>query len=430
MKRITFDTNIYLHNIDLLTDEKFCDLEIVSVIPVVSELDHIKTTSTRGDLKNRGRIATRTLKKLVDEGKVKPLIVEDLPDIMSLSKYDVMDDLILTICKKENLKLITMDYNVYLKALHLGVEVGFVEKEKKIENLSMVYKGKKQPIYVSKDIMDKIYNDGYVNIREVAKDLEFYPNECVTLIDYSNSKSVRHMKYLDGKLHKIKYVEKSNFYGVTAWSDEQKFALGLLNDDSIRIVTLTGEAGSSKTILSFAVGLEKCVDSATKGKLYIAKPPVSLSRKLQQGFKKGTILEKAIESLGSYSTNLERMAESRGEKKQINGKKILMDMLETEKITYLSLEDVLGMSFGEDDFIIVDEAELLTKDEMKAVLTRGGKFVVIGDCEQNSEMSDVDYDNSGLLHLIEVGKQSKLIAHLTLEECYRSEMVKEINEIW
>jgi PhoH-like ATPase len=239
------------------------------------------------------------------------------------------------------------------------------------------------------------------------------------------------VKYVDGKFMKIKYSDKtSEFWGLKALTEEQKFALGLLNDDDIKIVSLTGKSGSAKTILSFAVGLEKKVQNFGAGKLYIARPPVSLSKKLMIGFKKGTVIDKAIGSLGSYSTNLERLSQLRGEKRKIDGSKMLIELMEQCDVNYLNLEDILGMSFSEDDSIIIDEAELLTKSELKAILTRGGKMVIIGDCDQNSENSGVDYENSGLLHLIEVGKKSNLIAHLTLEEIHRGEMVKEINEIW
>lgn len=430
MKRLTFDTNIFLHNIDILLDDKYKEYELVSVIPVIAELDNIKVNSSRMDLKYRGKVATRKLKQYIKEGKMKPLVVTEVENLISLNKYNVVDDLIISICKKENIKLVTMDFNVYLKCLHLNVEVELVESETKIENLSMVYKGKKTPIYVPKNIIDKVFSNGYVKFDEVGSDVEFNPNECTTLIDYSNEKCKVMVKYIEGKFVKIRYSEKSEFWGLKAISEEQKFALGLLNDDDIRIVTLTGKAGSSKTILSFAVGLEKKVNNFGNGKLYIARPPVSLSRKLQMGYKKGDLLDKAIGSLGSYSTNLERLAESKGEKRKVDGSKLLRDMLEQCEISYLNIEDILGMSFSDDDYIIVDEAELLTKDEMKAILTRGGKQVIIGDCEQASDNSGVDYDNSGLLHLIEVGKKSNLIAHLTLEEVYRSEIVKEINEIW
>lgn len=429
-KRITFDTNIFLHNIGILIDPKYDDYEKVSIIPVIAELDNIKVNSSRSDLKFKGRVATGKLIEYVEKGIFKPLVIKEVEDCLALNKYELMDDLIISICKTENIKLLTMDYNVYLKCMHLGVETELVKSETKIENLSMVYKGKKPPIYVPKSIIDKVYSNGYVGVEDVNPEVEFNPNECTTLIDYSNQSCVVRVKYIDGRFEKIKYTEKSEFWGLKAISEEQKFALGLLNDDSIRIITLTGVAGSSKTILSFAVGLEKKVNNFGNGKLYIARPPVPLSRKLQLGFKKGTTMDKAIGSLGSYSTNLERLSQLKGEKRKIDGTKMLMELLEQCEVNYLNIEDVLGMSFGDDDYIIVDEAELLTKDEMKAILTRGGKMVVIGDCEQNSENSGVDYDNSGLLHLIEVGKKSNLIAHLTMEEVYRSEMVKEISQIW
>ncbi|MGL5962667.1 MAG: PhoH family protein [Cetobacterium sp.] len=428
MKKITFDTNILLHNVDLIIDPQFEGYNKVSIIPVISELDNIKINSGRADLKYKGRKATRTLKGLIDDKIITPLVTEEVDELVSLSKYYVMDDLIISICKKHDIRLITMDYNVYLKAMHLGVETELHEGMSKFVNLSTIYKGRKDDIYVSKDTIDKVYKKGSINASDVSDIHDFLPNETVVLVDYSNPKSMQYMRYIGGKLYKLSYKEKASFYGITARSVEQKVALGLLNDDSLRIVTMTGEAGSSKSILAFAVGLEK---SSNEGyKLHIAKPPVSLSKSLQQGFKKGTLIEKAIESLGSFTTNLERMAEAKGDRKTVSGKKILIDMLETEKLNYLSIEDCLGMSFGDNDLIILDEAELLSKNDMKALITRGGRWIIIGDCEQNSELSNVDYDNSGLLHLIDIGKKSERIAHITLTECHRSEMVKEINEIW
>lgn len=184
------------------------------------------------------------------------------------------------------------------------------------------------------------------------------------------------------------------------------------------------------TILSFAVGLETKVNNFGKGKLYIAKPPVPLSNRMKLGYKKGDLLAKAIGTLGGYATNLERLSNLKGENRKLDGTKMLMDLIEQCDVNYLNLEDILGMSFSDDDYIIIDEAELLTKDEMKTILTRGGKMIIIGDIDQQCSDNKIDADKSGLLHLIEVGKSSKLIAHLTLEKVYRSKMVEEINKIW
>ncbi|MGL6023353.1 MAG: PIN domain-containing protein, partial [Cetobacterium sp.] len=216
MKRITFDTNIFLHNLDTLMDSKYDDYEKVSIVPVISELDNIKTNSTRMDLKHRGRVATRKLKQHIEDGNITPLIVREMEDLVSLSKYEVMDDLIITICANEDIKLVTMDYNVYLKCIHLGVDVELVETETKIENLSMIYKGKKAPIYVSKNVIDKVFADGWTKADGLVDEVEFNPNECTTLIDYSNEKCKVMVKYLDGKFIKIKYSEKSEFWGLKA----------------------------------------------------------------------------------------------------------------------------------------------------------------------------------------------------------------------
>lgn len=428
--RITFDTNMFLHNLDDIEKYSIED-EIVVLLPVISELDNIKNNSKDMDLKYRGRKATKYIKEHIELDLMKSLEYPNddyLYEVKPLNKFEIIDDLIISICKEEDLKLITRDYNVYLKCKNIGVECELVENENKIENLSMIYKGV-QEIYTSSEVIDKVHKSGYVNIEELQCDTNFNENECITLISYSNPKHTALTKYSRGFIRRIKYEDNQSYWGLKPKNAEQKYALSLLADEDIRIVSMTGVAGSSKTILSFAVGLELKVNNFGKGKLYIARPPVSLSRKLQQGFKPGTTIEKAIGTLGSYSTNLERLSQIKGDGRKIDGSRLLMDMLEQCEISYLNLEDILGMSFSDEDYIIIDEAELLTKDEMKAILTRGGKIIVLGDVEQGGD-SKVDYENSGLLHLIEVGKKSPLIAHITLQTIYRSEIVKEINEIW
>lgn len=426
--KITFDTNMYLHNLDDIKSYKWED-GIVVLLPVIAELDNIKNNSKDPELKYKGRKATKFIKDLVEMGVMKSLYYDDNDYyIAPLNKYSVMDDLIISICKTENLKLVTRDYNMYLKCQNINVACDLVENENKIENLSMIYKGVRE-VQVSSDVIDKFYKDGFVEVKDLQLNTTFNENECVTLISYSNPKHTALSKYSRGAIRKIKYDDKQEFWGLKPKNTEQKYALSLLQDDDIRVISMTGEAGTSKTILSLAVGLELKVNNFGKGKLYISRPPVSLSKRLAQGFKPGTTIEKAIGTLGCYSTNLERLAQMKNENRKIDGNKLLMDMLEQCDVNYLNLEDILGMSFSDDDYIIIDEAELLTKDEMKAILTRGGKIIVLGDVEQGGD-SKIDYENSGLLHLIEVGKKSPLIAHITLQTVFRSEIVKEINEIW
>ena len=423
---ITFDTNMYLHGADFIK-ESIEKNEVGILLPVIAELDNIKTNSQNLDLKYRGRKATKFIKNMVDNGELKVINYpkEDY-EIQPFNKFEIVDDLIISICKTEGIKLYTKDYNVYLKCKHVGVDSELVEVEDKIENPSMIYKGVRE-ITVGREIVDEVYEKGFTE--EVISDIEFNENEYVTLVDYSNPKHTVSTRWREGRLWRVRFSDKT-YWGLKPLSLEQRYALDLLDDDSIRIVTMTGEAGTSKSILSLAVGLEKKVNHFGKGNLYITRPPVALSKRLALGFKKGDTLEKAIDTLGCYATNLEKLATlGKGENRKVDGNKLLLDMLEQCEIKYLNLESILGMSFSDDDYIIVDEAELLTKDEMKAIVTRGGKIVVLGDVEQGGD-SRIDYEDSGLLHLIEVGKQSKLIGHITLQKVYRSEICEEISKIW
>lgn len=438
-KRITFDTNIFLHNIGEIVDSKYDAYQRISLIPVISELDNIKTNSTKLDLKYKGRIATRKLVEFIQQGIVKPIYSDNIENLLSLNKYEVVDDTIISICKKEDIELVTMDLNVFLKCKHLNVICHLIEKENKVKNLSSIYKGKVN-LYVSSNIVDKVKKGGEICLQTLQLETEIFENACVTLIDEINYAHKAYTINKSGVLKSVYVSKDENYYGFKPVTEEQIYATKLLTDDNINIISITGEAGTGKTFISFAVGLEQKINSSlSKGKLFIARPPVSLSRKLMLGFKKGDVLEKAMSTLGCYTSNLERLSELKGGSKiteirkggSYDGKDMLFTMLEQLNLEYLNLEDILGMSFGKDDYIIIDEAEQLNEDEMKAILTRGGgKVIIIGDCDQTSDNANVDFDNSGLLHLIEVGKNSKSIAHITLEEVHRSGAVAEINKIW
>jgi len=442
-KRLAFDTNIFLHNFDEILDSKYDAYERVSLIPVIAELDHIKTNSTKMDLKYKGRVATRKLVELIKENIVTPIYAENIEELLSLNKYEVVDDTIISICKKEDIELVTMDLNVYLKCEHLGVICHLIEKENKVKNLSSIYKGK-ITLYVSSEVVQDIYKSKRVKadkILEYNKEVtELFENQCVTLVDYSNASHKACTLHKSGFLNLLTIGNSESYYGFKPSGEEQIYTTKLLTDKDIHVISITGEAGTGKTFTAFAVGLEEKINSTFgKGKLFLARPPVSLSRKLMLGFKKGDTLEKAMSTLGCYTSNLERLSELKGGSKlteikkggAFDGKDMLFTMFEQLNVSYVNLEDILGMSFGEDDYIIIDEAEQLNEEEMKAILTRGGgKVVVIGDCDQTSDNANVDFENSGLLHLIEVGKNSKAIAHITLEEVHRSGAVEEINKIW
>lgn len=426
------DTNIILNN-PSLSDYKGKTVYIP--IAVMKELDNQKTKD--GEVGFKSRLFHRKLKEVEDFNNPSydfygVNILNPTSDLEDNDGKEILiaDDWFVnsTILQKDGFIAHTSDFSCFNLMRLTKKNCEYINNTNIVSNLSLLYKGH-QIIYVDSDVIDKVYSNGYCTIEDLQQECIFNENECVTLKNYSSKQSVM-SKFTDGRLTKLKFNEQQSWWGLQALSEEQKYALSLLSDENIRIVTLTGEAGSSKTILSFAVGLETKVNNFGKGKLYIAKPPVPLSNRMKLGYKKGDLLAKAIGTLGGYATNLERLSNLKGENRKLDGTKMLMDLIEQCDVNYLNLEDILGMSFSDDDYIIIDEAELLTKDEMKTILTRGGKMIIIGDIDQQCSDNKIDADKSGLLHLIEVGKSSKLIAHLTLEKVYRSKMVEEINKIW
>ena len=210
-------------------------------------------------------------------------------------------------------------------------------------------------------------------------------------------------------------------WGIYPRNLEQTFALEALLDDSIKLVTLSGGAGTGKTLLAIAAGLTKTTDEDEYHKLLVARPVFPLGKDL--GFLPGDLDEKLNPWMQPIFDNLELLLAGgvHGRQKRMSKsyqELINQGMLQVEPLTYIRGRSLPNIYF------VVDESQNLTPHEVKTILTRAGegtKIVLTGDPYQ-IDNPYIDAENNGLTYVIEKFKNEKIAAHVTLQRGERSEL--------
>jgi len=204
---------------------------------------------------------------------------------------------------------------------------------------------------------------------------------------------------------------------------EQQFALDLLFDSNIELVSLIGAAGTGKTLLATAAGLEQVVHSTKKNggydKLIITRPVQPMGRDI--GFLPGSIEEKMAPWIAPIKDNLQFLF---GDKTALE-MQIDQGTIEIEAMTYIRGRSIANA------FIIVDEAQNLTMHELKTIITRVGdntKIVLTGDIQQIDNVY-VDAVSNGLTHAVEKFKEQEISGHITLNKGERSTLATLASEI-
>jgi len=227
----------------------------------------------------------------------------------------------------------------------------------------------------------------------------------------------------DGLQKKVSQIKKlrEGVWGIRPRNKEQHYAMDLLLNDDVKLVTLVGKAGTGKTLLAIAAGLQKCVEEGIYQKLLVSRPIFPLGKDI--GFLPGDIEEKLNPWMQPIYDNIELLLGfSKAENKEGRSHQELIDLgyIEIEPLTYIR-----GRSIP-NQFIIVDEAQNLTPHEVKTIITRVGeatKVVLTGDPYQ-IDNPYVDATSNGLTTVVEKFKGELVAGHVTLSKGERSPLAE------
>jgi len=317
--------------------------------------------------------------------------------------------------RKEKVVMVSKDTNLRIKADALGLQAeDYTTDRVAVDELytgTVVWE-------VDPLKMDMLFDGGLV-----PEDQLLNPNQFVTLVDRSNDTHTALGRFYasDGRIHPLKRVEMPP-WGVKPRNREQQFALELLLDDSVQVVTLLGKAGTGKTLLAIAAGLQQVVDEERFNKLLVSRPVMPMGRDL--GFLPGDISEKLRPYMQPIYDNLDFIVAANMEQRRRSS----MTPAQLEEGGYMSVEPltyIRGRSIP-NQYIIVDEAQNLTPHEVKTILTRAGdgtKIVLTGDPFQ-IDNPYVDASTNGLSYLAEHFKHLDIAGHVTLVKGERSKMAE------
>ncbi|MBP3952171.1 PhoH family protein [Bacillus suaedae] len=307
--------------------------------------------------------------------------------------------------------LVSKDALVRVKADALGLHSEDFLSDRVIE-FDHVYPGYVE-IYVDADVMKTFYTNGEIMLSELTKH-PFYPHQFIIMKDaLGGSSSALGKVEPCGKKVKPFVNDPDQVWGIRSRNVQQRMALELLLRDDISLVTMIGKAGTGKTLLSLAAGLMQTEDMGKYKKLVVARPVVPLGKDI--GYLPGEKEEKLRPWMQPIYDNLEFLFNTKkpGELDQILAG---MGSIQVEALTYIR-----GRSIP-DQFIIIDEAQNLSKHEAKTILTRVGersKIVFMGDPQQ-IDHPYLDEYNNGLTYVVERFKDQTVSGHVKLVKGERS----------
>ena len=309
--------------------------------------------------------------------------------------------------------LVTKDINLRMKARSLGllVEDYITDKVVNVDEFSqeeLVVEG------IDGDLIDELYSKPHgIAIDDFNFDIALDPNQCFILKSNRNSILVRNNPFTQ----RIQKIDKKPNFGIQPRNAEQAFAFEVLNDPQIKLVGITGKAGTGKTLLALAAALNQ---NKNYNQILLARPIVSLSNK-DLGYLPGDEKQKIAPYMQPLYDNLKVI------KAQLSSGnpdlKTLEDMEKSKQLEIEALAYIRGRSLNE-TYCIIDEAQNLTPHEVKTIITRSGegtKMIFTGDLQQ-IDSPYLDAQSNGLAYMIDKMKGQNIFAHVNLVKGERSEL--------
>ncbi|MAL15821.1 MAG: phosphate starvation-inducible protein PhoH [Algoriphagus sp.] len=425
-KTYILDTNVFLTNSNSIFEYKNNDL--IVPLKVLDEIDKHKKRQDSVGLNARSTI--RVLDELRTKGNLhKGVRIDKGLGILSVRGYDYedvpigcdltsADNQIITTALTEKKKypkkkiiVVSRDINMRVKCDSLEVLAEDYIPEKIITDFSKLFTGFSTHL-VDDQLIDRFYEGEKIYLDD--EEHTFSPNQYIMLVSSANDKKTALAKFKSKNTHLGKiYEEKNGIWGLKPRNKEQMFALDLLMNPDIPIVTLIGKAGCGKTLLAIASGLQQVLDEEIYKKLVVTRPVQPLGKDI--GYLPGTMEEKMRPWLMPIQDNIDFL---------LNGKKDNMShFFDDGTIRIEALTYIRGRSIS-NAYIIVDEAQNLTTHELKTIITRVGentKIILTGDVEQIDNVY-LDATTNGLSYAIEKFKHHELAAHMSLIKGERSKV--------
>ncbi|MCX5748546.1 MAG: PhoH family protein [Proteobacteria bacterium] len=432
VKNYVLDTNVLLH--DARAFYAFADNNVIIPIYVIEEIDTFK--KDQSELGRNARQVARLLDKHRSEGglnQAQPMEnggtvrVALARNPVKNPSYDSrsMDQRILETALEVREEspglatvLVTKDVNMRIRGDALGLQtVDFEPEHIQIEEL---YAGHRE-LNVPVSVVETFYTEGSVAIDAPG----LHPNEYLTLKDESGKSALVRWDAGTTKAQPVKKL-REGVWGIKPRNKEQHFALDLLLDDNIKLVTLVGKAGTGKTLLAIAAGLQKVTEEQVFSKLLVSRPIFPLGRDI--GYLPGDIEEKLNPWMQPIYDNLELLLGlNKGDKKDGRSSTELIELgfVEVEPLTYIRGRSLPNV------FMIVDEAQNLTPHEVKTIITRAGegtKIILTGDPYQ-IDNPYLDSSNNGITTVAERFKEQALAGHIILTKGERSPLAELATQI-
>ncbi|WP_017753582.1 PhoH family protein [Calidifontibacillus oryziterrae] len=439
MKKIyVLDTNVLLQ--DPRSIFSFEDNEVVIPAVVLEEVD-----SKKRNMDEVGRNA-RQVSKFIDRLRVLGKIDKGIPlengghirielnhrsfiKLQEIFDEKTNDNRILAVAL--NLKLdeekkadgrpviiVSKDVLMRVKADAIGLQAEDFLSDRVVEYDDHVYSGF-QMLYISRELLNDFYRNGELKLASLSQGhMTFYPNEFLLMKDaLGGSQSALGIIDAETKTVKKCLLDKEQIWGIKSRNAQQSMGLELLLRKDIPLVTLIGKAGTGKTLLALAAGLYQTEDLGKYKKLLVARPIVPIGKDI--GYLPGEKDEKLRPWMQPIYDNLEYLFNTK-KPGELDAILAGMGSIQVEALTYIR-----GRSIPE-QFIIIDEAQNLSKHEVKTILTRVGensKIVLMGDPEQ-IDHPYLDEYNNGLTYVVEKFKQERVSGHVRFIKGERSSLAQ------
>lgn len=437
IKIFVLDTNVLLHDYKCIYN--FQDNDIVIPIVALEELDKFKKGNDT--LNFNARECTRELDELIGKadpvkgipigkghGKLYLALGQKYPDSMKVSFPEpTADHRILAIAEKvskdnpgRKVVVVSKDINLRVKAKSLGIAAEDYTTDK-VQDIEVIYKGIDTIDNVDPELINKIYQDrAGVSVDEFKFSREIFAHEYLIL--KGDNKSA--LTHYDPFERRINLVEKRKIYGIEPRNAEQALALDALMRPEINLISLTGKAGTGKTLLAVAAALQQ---AGTYEQIFVARPIIPLTNQ-DLGFLPGDVKEKIGPYMMPLFDNIGVIKHQFG----ANSKEVhkIDEMLKDERLVITPLAYIRGRSLS-NAFFIIDEAQNLTPHEVKTIVTRAGenvKIVFAGDIQQ-IDSPYLDSTSNGLSYLTDKMKGQKLFAHMNLVKGERSALAELASDL-